>query len=199
MEFFMNENKLKMRGTTVLALRHKGKIALAGDGQVTLGDTVMKHSAKKVRKLYKDQIIAGFAGATADAFTLFERFESKLEQYHGNLSRAAVELAKDWRTDRMLRRLEALLIVADPQHILVLSGTGDIIEPDDEVAAIGSGGPFALAAAKALIQHSDLDAKEIVLEAMRIAAEICIYTNNQIVLEELEAKSAPESKETGEK
>jgi ATP-dependent HslUV protease, peptidase subunit HslV len=195
----MEENKMKMRGTTILALRHKGKIALAGDGQVTLGDTVMKHGAKKVRRLYKDQILAGFAGATADAFTLFERFESKLEQYHGNLSRAAVELAKDWRTDRMLRRLEALLIVADPQHILVLSGTGDIIEPDDEVAAIGSGGPFALAAAKALIEHSDLDAKAIVLEAMRIAAEICIYTNQEIVLEELEAKAAPDSMPTGEK
>jgi ATP-dependent HslUV protease, peptidase subunit HslV len=188
LESFMNE-KNQIRGTTILALRHKGKIALAGDGQVTLGDTVMKHSAKKVRRLYKDQVIAGFAGATADAFTLFERFESKLEQYHGNLSRAAVELAKDWRTDRMLRRLEALLIVADPHQILVLSGTGDIIEPDDEVAAIGSGGPFALAAAKALI----------VEEAMRIAAEICIYTNHRIVLEELEAQSPPGAKEAGEK
>ncbi len=166
---------------------------------MTLGDTVMKHGAKKVRKLYKDQVIAGFAGATADAFTLFERFEGKLEQYHGNLSRAAVELAKDWRTDRMLRRLEALLIVADPQHILVLSGTGDIIEPDDEIAAIGSGGPFALAAAKALIQYSPLGAREIVQEAMRIASEICIYTNNQIVLEELEAQSAPGSETAGEK
>ncbi len=195
----MNEKKIQIRGTTVLALRHKGKIALAGDGQVTLGDTVMKHGAKKVRKLYKDQVIAGFAGATADAFTLFERFENKLEQYRGNLSRAAVELAKDWRTDRMLRRLEALLIVADPQHILVLSGTGDVIEPDDEVAAIGSGGPFALAAAKALIKYSDLGAKEIVLEAMRIAAEICIYTNNQIALEELDADGAPGPKDAGEK
>ncbi len=183
----MNERmKKKMVGTTILAVRHKGKIALAGDGQVTLGQTVMKHGAKKVRKLYKDQVIGGFAGATADAFTLFERFEAKLEQYRGNLSRAAVELARDWRTDRMLRRLEAMLIVADPQHILVLSGTGDIIEPDDGVAAIGSGGPFALSAARALVKYSNLEARDIVQEAMRIAAEVCIYTNNQIVLEELQ-------------
>jgi ATP-dependent HslUV protease subunit HslV len=172
-------------GTTIIAVRHRGKIAMAGDGQVTIGNTVMKHGARKVRKLYKDQIIAGFAGSTADAFTLFERFETKLEQYQGNLYRAAVELAKDWRTDRMLRRLEALLIVADRERILVLSGTGDVIEPDDGVAAIGSGGPFALAAARALIQYSDLDAKPIVLEAMRIASKICIYTNDQLVVEEL--------------
>jgi ATP-dependent HslUV protease, peptidase subunit HslV len=175
----------KIIGTTIIAVRHKGKIAMAGDGQVTLGNTVMKHGARKVRRLYKDQIIAGFAGSTADAFTLFERFESKLEQYNGNLYRSAVELAKDWRTDRMLRRLEALLIVADRERILVLSGTGDVIEPDDGAAAIGSGGPFALAAARALIQHSDLEAKSIVQEAMRIASQICIFTNDQIVVEEL--------------
>jgi ATP-dependent HslUV protease subunit HslV len=175
----------RVRGTTILAVRHNGQIAIAGDGQVTVGNTVLKHGARKVRKLYKDQVVAGFAGSTADAFTLFEKFESKLEQYHGNLSRAAVELAKEWRTDRMLRRLEALLIVADRAHILVLSGTGDVIEPDDGVAAIGSGGPYALAAARALIRYSNLEAKSIVQEAMRIASQICIFTNDQIVLEEL--------------
>jgi ATP-dependent HslUV protease subunit HslV len=187
----------KMSGTTILAVRHKGKVAVAGDGQVTLGNTIMKHGAKKVRKLYKDQIIAGFAGATADAFTLFERFETKLEQYRGNLARAAVELAKDWRTDRALRRLDALLVIADQENILVLSGTGDIIEPDDGMAAVGSGGPFALAAARALIKYSDLDAKGIVQEAMRIASEICIYTNNQLVVEELgtEIQPKPELRE----
>ena len=184
----MNQKMEKIRGTTVIAVRHKGKVAMAGDGQVTIGNTVMKHGARKVRRLYKDQIIAGFAGATADAFTLFERFEAKLEQYNGNLHRAAVELAKDWRTDRMLRRLEALLIVADRQSTLILSGTGDVIEPDDGVAAIGSGGPLAQAAAKALIKYSNLEAKTIVQEAMSIAAEICIFTNNQIVVEELEAE-----------
>ena len=178
----MNE---KIIGTTIIAVRHKGRIAMAGDGQVTLGNTVVKHGARKVRRLYKDQIIAGFAGSTADAFTLFEKFESKLEQYNGNLYRSAVELAKDWRTDRMLRRLEALLIVADRERILVLSGTGDVIEPDDGAAAIGSGGPFALAAARALIGHSSLEAKSIVQEAMRIASQICIFTNDQIVVEEL--------------
>jgi len=177
----------KMIGTTVIVVRRKGKVAMAGDGQVTLGNTVMKHGAKKVRRLYKDQIIAGFAGATADAFTLFERFEAKLEQYRGNLPRAAVELAKDWRTDRMLRRLEALLVVANRESTLVLSGTGDIIEPDDEVAAIGSGGPFALAAARALLKYSDLEAREIVEEAMRIASKICIYTNDELIVEELGA------------
>lgn len=178
--------KEKMIGTTVIVVRRKGKVAMAGDGQVTIGNTVMKHGAKKVRRLYKDQVIAGFAGATADAFTLFERFENKLEQYRGNLARAAVELAKDWRTDRLLRRLEALLVVADQNTTLILSGNGDIIEPDEEVAAIGSGGSYALAAAKALLKYSDLEAKEIALEAMRIASEICIYTNNQIIIEELE-------------
>jgi ATP-dependent HslUV protease subunit HslV len=189
----------KMNGTTVIAVRHKGKVALAGDGQVTLGNTVMKHGAKKVRRLYKDQIIAGFAGATADAFTLFERFEAKLEQYRGNLSRAAVELAKDWRTDRMLRRLEALLVVANRDSTLILSGTGDIIEPDDGVAAIGSGGPFALAAARALVKYSDLGAREIAEEAMRIASSICIYTNDQLIVEELEAKPSLTDPTQGEK
>jgi ATP-dependent HslUV protease subunit HslV len=187
----MNSQEKKVTGTTILAVRHKGKVAMAGDGQVTLGNTVMKHGAKKVRRLYKDQVIAGFAGATADAFTLFERFETKLEQYRGNLSRAAVELAKDWRTDRSLRRLDALLIIADRESTLVLSGTGDIIEPDDGVAAVGSGGPFALAAARALIKYSSLDAKGIVQEAMRIASEICIYTNDQLVVEELETEIQP--------
>ncbi|MGB9697859.1 MAG: ATP-dependent protease subunit HslV [Thermodesulfobacteriota bacterium] len=185
-----NLPKEKMIGTTVIVVRRKGKVAMAGDGQVTIGNTVMKHGAKKVRRLYKDQVIAGFAGATADAFTLFERFENKLEQYRGNLARAAVELAKDWRTDRLLRRLEALLVVADQNTTLILSGNGDIIEPDEEVAAIGSGGSYALAAAKALLKYSDLEAKEIALEAMRIASEICIYTNNQIVIEELETSSS---------
>jgi ATP-dependent HslUV protease, peptidase subunit HslV len=174
-----------MEATTVLCVRHKGKVAIGGDGQVTMGDIVMKHTAKKVRKLFHDKCLSGFAGATADAFTLFERFEKKLEQYNGNITRAAVELAKDWRTDRMLRRLEALLIVADEEHTLVLSGTGDVIEPDDGVAAIGSGGAYAQSAAKALVRHTDLTAREIVAESMRIASEICIYTNDKAVIEEL--------------
>jgi len=175
----------EMRGTTIICVRHKGKIALGGDGQVTMGTTVVKHGARKIRRLYQEKVIAGFSGATADAFTLFEKFEGKLEQYHGNITRAAVELAKDWRTDRILRRLEALLIVADQEHTFLISGTGDVIEPDDEVTAIGSGGPYALAAARSLIRHSDLDARTIVEESMRIAADICIYTNNQIMIEEL--------------
>jgi ATP-dependent HslUV protease subunit HslV len=174
-----------MRGTTIICVRHKGKIALGGDGQVTMGTTVVKHGARKIRRLYQEKVIAGFSGATADAFTLFEKFEGKLEQYHGNITRAAVELAKDWRTDRILRRLEALLIVADQEHTFLISGTGDVIEPDDEVTAIGSGGPYALAAARSLIRHSNLDARTIVEESMRIAADICIYTNNQIMIEEL--------------
>ena len=177
----------KFSRTTVIVVRHKGKVARGADGQVTLGNTVMKHGAKKVRRLYKDQVLVGFAGATADAFTLFERFEKKLEEYRGNLTRAAVELAKDWRTDRMLRRLEALLLVANREATLMLSGTGDIIEPDDGVAAIGSGGPYALAAARALLKYSNLEAKDIVEEAMNLASEICIYTNRQIVVEELES------------
>jgi ATP-dependent HslUV protease, peptidase subunit HslV len=172
-------------GTTILALRHEGKVVIAGDGQVTMGQTVMKHRAKKIRRLYHDQILTGFAGATADALTLFEKLEAKLEQFNGNLTRAAVEMAKDWRTDKILRRLEALLLAADQDHILLLSGTGDVMEPDNEVAAIGSGGPMALAAARALMGFSSLPAREIALEAMRIAASLCIYTNDQIVLEEL--------------
>lgn len=174
-----------IKSTTILCVRHRGKVVMAGDGQVSLGQTVMKHTARKVRRIYQDKVLAGFAGATADAFTLFAKFEEKLEQYNGNLLRAAVELAKDWRTDRVLRRLEALLIIADKEHSLVISGNGDVIEPDHGVTAIGSGGPYAHAAAKALIQFSELDAKAIVEEAMKIAASICIYTNDRIVLEEL--------------
>ena len=174
-----------MRGTTVLCVRHKGKVVMAGDGQVTLDTTVMKHTAKKVRRIYHDKVLAGFAGATADAFTLFSKFEEKLEQFNGNLLRGAVELAKDWRTDRVLRRLEALLVVADMEHSLVISGNGDVIEPDDGVTAIGSGGPYAHAAAKALAQFSGLEARAIVEEAMKIAASICIFTNDQITVEEL--------------
>ncbi|MEW6739737.1 MAG: ATP-dependent protease subunit HslV [Nitrospirota bacterium] len=172
-------------GTTILCVRRNGKVAIASDGQVTMGNTVLKHNAKKTRKMYNDKILAGFAGATADAFTLFEKFESKLESYRGNITRAAVELAKDWRTDKILRRLEALLIVADNEHTLILSGTGDVIEPEDGVAAIGSGGPYAQAAARALYETTDLNAAEIVKKAMDIAADICIYTNKNITLEEL--------------
>ncbi len=175
----------QMRGTTILCVRHKGKVVMAGDGQVTLEHTIMKHSAKKVRKIYHDKVLAGFAGATADAFTLFGKFEEKLEQYNGNLLRAAVELAKDWRTDRVLRRLEALLLIADAERSLIISGNGDVIEPDDGVTAIGSGGPYAHAAAKALTGFSELDARSIVEESMKIAASICIYTNDRILLEEL--------------
>ncbi|WP_406678403.1 ATP-dependent protease subunit HslV [Moorella sp. ACPs] len=174
-----------MQGTTVIAVRHKGKVAVAGDGQVTFGHTIMKHKARKVRRLYQNKVLAGFAGSVADAFTLFEKFEAKLEEYHGNLQRAAVELGKEWRTDRFLRRLEALLVVADREHLLVISGNGEIVEPDDGIAAIGSGGPYALAAARALIKHTDLEAGAIAREAMEIAASICIYTNNNIVVEEL--------------
>lgn len=174
-----------MKSTTIICVRHKGKVAVAGDGQVTLQNTVMKHGAKKVRRLYQNKCLAGFAGATADAFTLIERFEKKLEQYNGNITRASVELAKDWRTDRLLRKLEALLVVADEEHTFIVSGTGDVIEPDDGIAAIGSGGSFAQAAAKALVKHSSLSAAEIAREAMSIASQICIYTNDQIVIEEL--------------
>ncbi|RLA78414.1 MAG: HslU--HslV peptidase proteolytic subunit [Deltaproteobacteria bacterium] len=174
-----------MKGTTILSVRHRGKVVMAGDGQVTLESTVMKHRARKVRKIYEDKVLAGFAGTTADAFTLFERFEEKLQQYSGNILRAAVELAKDWRTDRVLRRLEALLLVADREHSLIISGTGDVVEPDDGIIGIGSGGAYAQAAAKALVLHSELDARRIAEEAMRIASEICIYTNDQIVVEEL--------------
>ena len=177
---------MRIRGTTILGLRHRGKVVVAGDGQVSFGNTVMKRSARKVRRIYGGKVIAGFAGATADAFTLFDKFEKQLEQHNGTLRRAAVELAKDWRTDRVLRRLEALLIAADRDTLLVLSGSGDIIEPDDNVIAIGSGGNYALAAARVLMQHTQLDARTIAQEAMRVAASICIYTNDQVVIEELE-------------
>jgi ATP-dependent HslUV protease subunit HslV len=174
-----------IRATTVLCLRHRGQVAMAGDGQVTIGNTIVKAGARKVRKLHHDRVLAGFAGAAADAFTLFSRFESKLEEHRGNLSRAAVELAKDWRADRILRRLEALLAVADVDHAFIVSGTGDLIEPDDGLIGIGSGGPFALAAARALVAHADLDAKAIATAAMRIAAGICVFTNDHIAVEVL--------------
>lgn len=173
------------RGTTVLCVRKNGKVAIGGDGQVTLGQTVLKHNAKKIRKMYNNSILAGFAGATADAFTLFEKFEGKLETYRGNITRAAVELAKDWRTDKILRRLEALLIVADKEHSFIISGNGDVIEPEDGISAIGSGGPYAHAAAKALIEHTQLEPKNVVEEAMKIASKICIYTNDSISIEEI--------------
>jgi len=172
-------------GTTIIAVRKDGKVAVAGDGQVTIGTTIMKKGAVKVRRMAGGEVLAGFAGSTADAFTLFEKFETKLEQYRGNLTRAAVELAKDWRTDRVLRRLEALLIVVDRLHSFIISGSGDVIEPEGGVAAIGSGGPYALAAARALMEYSQLDAKAIAIEAMRITSEICIYTNAEISVEEL--------------
>jgi ATP-dependent HslUV protease subunit HslV len=171
-------------GTTILAVRRNGAVAMGGDGQVTLGNTVMKGNARKVRRLFNDKVLAGFAGGTADAFTLFERFEGKLEKY-GNLTRAAIELAKDWRSDRYLRRLEALLLVGDPEKIFVISGNGDVIEPEYEVAAIGSGGQFAQAAARALVENTDLGARSIVERALNIAAEICIYTNRNLIIDEL--------------
>jgi len=176
---------MEFHGTTVLCVRRNNSVIMASDGQVTMGNTVLKHNAKKIRRLYNGQVLTGFAGSTADAFTLFERFEGKLDSYKGNLLRAAVELAKEWRTDKILRRLEALLIVADKEHILIISGNGDVIEPEDEIAAIGSGGPFAYAAAKALYENTMLSAKEITTKAMDIASKICIYTNNIIVVEEL--------------
>jgi ATP-dependent HslUV protease subunit HslV len=171
--------------TTVVAIRHRAQVAVAGDGQVSIGPTIVKAGARKVRKLYQDRVLAGFAGAAADAFTLFARFEARLEEHRGNLSRAAVELAKDWRTDRVLRRLEALLAVADREHSFIVSGTGDVIEPDDGLIGIGSGGSYALAAARALVAHSDLDAKAIATEAMRVAASICVYTNDHVTVEVL--------------
>jgi ATP-dependent HslUV protease, peptidase subunit HslV len=174
-----------IRSTTVLCVRRDGKVVMAGDGQVTLGEGVIKHSARKIRRLYQDKILAGFAGSTADAFSLFARFESKLEQYHGNLGRAAVELAKDWRTDKMLRQLEALLLVADQSQTFLISGQGDVIEPDTGIAAIGSGGPYATAAATALAEHTTLSAREIAEAAMKIAGKICIYTNDRVTIEEL--------------
>ena len=174
-----------IRSTTIIGIRHKGKVALAGDGQVTLGEAVMKRGAVKVRRLFNDKVLVGFAGATADAFTLFEKFEGRLEQYQGDLKRAAVELVKEWRIDKYLRRLEAFLIVGDKKSLLVISGTGEVIEPDDEVVAIGSGGPYALAAARALVKYTDLSAREIAEEAMKIASSICIYTNDSITVKEL--------------
>jgi ATP-dependent HslUV protease subunit HslV len=177
----------KIRATTILAVRKNGRAVLAGDGQVSLGDTVMKHKASKVRYLYEDKVLVGFAGAAADAFNLFERLEEKLETYNGNLTRAAVELAKDWRTDRILRKLEALLLAIDMDHTLVISGTGDVIEPDEPVAAIGSGGSYAFAAARALVEHSSLEADAIAMEAMKIAAAICLYTNDHITMHELKS------------
>jgi len=175
----------QFRGTTILCVRRGGVVVMAGDGQVSFGNTVMKSNARKVRRLYKDQVLAGFAGGTADAFTLFERFEGKLEKHQGNLTRAAVELAKDWRTDRMLRRLEALLAVADSSASLMISGNGDVIEPEADLIAIGSGGPFAQAAARALMENTDLDARGIAQKAMDIAAAICIYTNHNVTIESL--------------
>jgi len=175
----------RMRSTTILCVRHQGTVALAGDGQVSFGDQVMKHTARKVRRMHNDTVIAGFAGAAADAFALFAKFEAKLEEFRGNLPRAAVELAKDWRMDRALRQLQALLAVADAEHSLIISGTGDVIEPDDGVIGIGSGGGYAAAAARALVKHSTLSAREIVEEAMRIAAGLCVYTNDRITIEEL--------------
>ena len=177
--------KRLIRSTTVLCVRRDDKVVMAGDGQVTLGEGVIKHSARKIRRLYHDKILAGFAGSTADAFSLFGRFESKLEQYHGNLGRAAVELGKDWRTDKMLRQLEALLLVADQGQTFLISGQGDVIEPDTGIAAIGSGGPYATAAATALMEHTQMPARAIAEEAMKIAAKICIYTNDRVTIEEL--------------
>jgi ATP-dependent HslUV protease subunit HslV len=175
------------RGTTILSVRRNGRVVIGGDGQVSMGNTVMKGNARKVRRLYRDQVIAGFAGGTADAFTLFERFEAKLEKHQGNLTKSAVELAKDWRTDRLLRRLEALLCVADARSSLIISGNGDVIEPEHDLMAIGSGGPFAQAAARALLENTDLDARAIVERALGIAGDICVYTNHHLTIEELAA------------
>ncbi len=177
----------QFRGTTILSVRREGRVAIGGDGQVSMGDTVMKGNARKVRRLFQGRVIAGFAGGTADAFTLFERFEGKLEKHQGNLVRSAVELAKDWRTDRSLRRLEALLTVADVKDSLIISGTGDVIEPEHDLMAIGSGGPYAEAAARALLENTDLGARDIVERSLSIAADICVYTNHHLTIEELEA------------
>ncbi len=174
-----------MRGTTIIAVRHNGRVVMGGDGQVSVGNTIMKHSANKVRRMYSDKVIGGFAGATADAFSLFARFEEKLEKFQGNLPRSAVELAKDWRTDKLLRRLEAMLIVADKDHSFLISGNGDVIEADDGILAIGSGGMFAQSAAKALLKHSQLNAREIVEESMDIAQSVCVFTNSNLTIEEL--------------
>ena len=174
-----------IRSTTVICVRHKGKTAMAADGQVTMGQTILKQTALKIRRLAKGDVLAGFAGATSDAFALFTRFETKLEEYRGNLSRSAIELAKDWRMEKSLRQLDALLVVANAESSLLISGTGDVVEPDDGIIAIGSGGPYALAAARALIKHTDLDARQIAAEALAISAGICVYTNNEIMVEEL--------------
>jgi len=187
------ETKVKIRSTTVLCVRRNGVVVMAADGQVTLGEGVIKHTAKKIRRLYNEKILAGFAGSTSDAFSLFSRFEGKLEQYHGNLGRAAVELAKEWRTDKALRHLEALLLVSDTNWTFLISGAGDVIEPDGGAAAIGSGGPYALAAAKALLENTDLPARKIAEESMKIAGETCIYTNNVFTVEELSAATAPQT------
>lgn len=181
----MSENKVNLRGTTILSVRRGDKVVIGGDGQVSMGHVVMKGNARKVRRLYHDRVIAGFAGATADAFTLFEYFEGKLEKHRGNLTRAAVEMTKDWRTDRALRRLEALLTIADAKTSLIISGTGDVIEPEDDLMAIGSGGSYAQSAARALLDNTDLSAREIVEKSLNIAADICIYTNHNLIIEEL--------------
>jgi len=183
----------KFRSTTIVAIINKGEVALGGDGQVTVGETIVKQSSKKIRKIYNGKVLVGFAGAAADAFTLFDKFEKKLDQYKGNLYKSAVELAKEWRTDRMLRRLEALLAVANKESVLMISGTGDVIEPDDGIVAIGSGAPYALAASRVLKKHTKLGAKDIVLESMKIASSICIYTNDKIMVEEIE-KTGQESR-----
>jgi ATP-dependent HslUV protease subunit HslV len=180
----MKEQEM-FKGTTILCIRRDGKVAIGGDGQITMGNTVLKHNARKIRRMYGEKVLTGFSGATADALTLFEKFEGKLESYRGNITRAAVELAKDWRTDKILRRLEALLLIADIEHTFIISGTGDVIEPEEGVAAIGSGGPYAQAAARALYENTSLSAREIVEKSMKITADICIYTNENITIEEL--------------
>jgi ATP-dependent HslUV protease subunit HslV len=195
-EVNLSDNRPRIRSTTVVCVRRKGQVVMAADGQVTVGESVIKHTAKKIRRLYNDKILAGFAGSTADAFSLFSRFEAKLEQYHGNLGRAAVELAKEWRTDKMLRHLEALLLVSDAQLTFLISGSGDVIEPDGGIAAIGSGGSYALAAARALIENTDLPARKIAEEAMKIAGKICIYTNEDFTVEELAATPEKQSVST---
>ncbi|MBN1471258.1 MAG: ATP-dependent protease subunit HslV [Syntrophaceae bacterium] len=190
---------MNIRGTTILAVKRNGRITVAGDGQVTLDTTILKHGARKVRRLYNNEVIVGFAGATADAFTLFDRFDQKLDQYNGNLLRAAVELTKDWRTDRVLRHLEALMIAVNKDNALIISGNGDVIEADDDVMAIGSGGPFALTAARALLRHSDLSATEIAREAMKIASEVCIYTNDHVTIEEIDMNGKEQDKNSKNK
>lgn len=190
---------MNIRGTTIVAVKRNGRITVAGDGQVTLDTTILKHGARKVRRLYNNEVIVGFAGATADAFTLFDRFDQKLEQYNGNLLRAAVELTKDWRTDRVLRHLEALMIAVNKDNSLIISGNGDVIEADDDVMAIGSGGPFALTAARALLRHSDLSSTDIAREAMKMAAEICIYTNDHITVEEIDIEKEDQNTKSKDK